>query len=65
MEAILVYLAIGLGVAFFAIKEDKLSKKVAKGFKLEAMDGDKDGKIQDGTEWERPVKKKSSPKKKK
>lgn len=57
MEAILVYLAIGLGISWIAIKEDRLQKKISDGFKPDAKDGDRDGLIQDGTKWERKVKK--------
>ena len=58
MEALLVYLAMALGISWIAIKEDRLQKKIADGFKPNAKDGDKDGLIQEGTKWERKDKKK-------
>jgi hypothetical protein len=53
MEAILVYLGIAIGISVIAIKEDLLNKKIAKGYKPNAKDGDGDGIIQDGTVWQR------------
>lgn len=53
MEPVLVYLAMALAISWIAIKEDRLQK----GFKANAKDGDGDGLIQDGTKWEREVKK--------
>lgn len=58
MEALLVYLAMALGISWIAIKEDCLQKKIDDGFKPNAKDGDKDGLVQEGTKWERKDKKK-------
>jgi hypothetical protein len=57
MEPVLVYLAMALAISWIAIKEDRLQKKIADGFNPNARDGDKDGLIQEGTKWERKVKK--------
>jgi hypothetical protein len=57
MEPVLVYLAMALAISWIAIKEDRLQKKIADGFNPNASDGDKDGLIQEGTKWERKVKK--------
>jgi hypothetical protein len=53
MEAVLVYLALAVAISWIAIQEDR----VQKGFKSNAKDGDRDGLIQEGTKWERKVKK--------
>lgn len=53
MEIILVYLGMALAISVIAIQEDRSQK----GFKANAKDGDGDGWIQDGTKWERKVKK--------
>jgi hypothetical protein len=58
MEAILVYLGLSIVISAIAIQEDRLQKKIADGFNPNARDGDKDGLIQEGTKWERKVKKK-------
>ena len=58
MEALLVYLAMALGISWIAIKEDRLQKKIDDGFKPNAKDGYKDGLVQEGTKWERKDKKK-------
>ena len=58
MEALLVYLAMALGISWIAIKEDRLQKKIDDGFNPNAKDGDKDGLVQEGTKWERKDKKK-------
>jgi hypothetical protein len=58
MEPILVYLGLAIVISIIAIKEDRLQKKIADGFKPNAKDGDKDGLIQEGTKWERKAKKK-------
>ena len=50
---VLVYLAMALGISWIAIQEDR----VQKGFKANAKDGDGDGFTQDGTKWQRKVKK--------
>jgi hypothetical protein len=57
MEAVLVYVALAIVISWITIKEDRLQKKIADGFDPNAKDGDKDGLIQDGTKWERKVKK--------
>ena len=41
-----------------AIREDRLQKKILDGFNPNAKDNDKDGLVQEGTKWERKVKKK-------
>ena len=46
-----------LAISVITIKEDMLDKKIAQGFNPNAIDGDKDGIIQEGTKWERKVKK--------
>jgi hypothetical protein len=45
MEPILVYLAMAVFISFDAIRED--------GFKFIVYDRDRDGKVQEGTKWER------------
>jgi hypothetical protein len=57
MEPILVYLGLAIVISIIAIQEDRLQKKIADGFKPNAKDGDDDGLIQEGTKWERKVKK--------
>jgi hypothetical protein len=52
MEPVLVYLAMALAIAWITIQEDRSQK----GFKANAKDGDGDGWIQEGTKWERKVK---------
>jgi hypothetical protein len=52
MEPVLVYLAMALAISWITIKEDRAQK----GFKANATDGDGDGWIQEGTKWERKVK---------
>jgi hypothetical protein len=52
MEPVIVYLAMALAISWIAIKEDRNQK----GFKANAKDGDGDGWIQEGTKWERKVK---------
>jgi uncharacterized membrane-anchored protein len=49
MSLILVYLVIAVVISFITIRDDMLSK----GYKPNAVDGDNDGIIQDGTRWER------------
>ena len=58
MEALLVYLGIAIAISVIALREDRLQKKIADGFKPNAKDGDKDGLVQEGTKWERKAKKK-------
>jgi hypothetical protein len=53
ISVLLVYLAMALAISVIAIKEDRLQK----GFKANAKDGDGDGWVQEGTKWERKVKK--------
>jgi hypothetical protein len=57
MEPVLVYVALALVISWITIKGDRVQKKIADGFDPNAKDGDKDGLIQDGTKWERKVKK--------
>ena len=55
--AILVYLGLAVVISILTIKEDRVQKKIANGFKPTAKDGDKDGLVQEGTKWERKGKK--------
>jgi hypothetical protein len=57
IEVVLVYALMAVAISWIAIKEDRLQKKIADGFKPDAKDGDKDGLVQEGTKWERKVKK--------
>ena len=57
MEALLVYLGMAIAISVIAIREDRLQKKIADGFKPNAKDRDGDGLIQEGTKWERKSKK--------
>ena len=57
MEVLLVYLGLALVISWITIKEDRLQKKIDDGFNPNARDGDKDGLVQEGTKWERKVKK--------
>jgi hypothetical protein len=57
MEPVLVYVVLAIVISWITIKDDRLQKKIADGFDPNAKDGDKDGLIQDGTKWERKVKK--------
>jgi hypothetical protein len=57
IEVLLVYIGLALFISIVTIKEDMLDKKIAQGFNPNAIDGDKDGIIQEGTKWERKVKK--------
>jgi hypothetical protein len=50
------YLAMCAVMAYIAISEDRLYKKIAKGYNPNAKDNDKDGLVQEGTRWERKVK---------
>jgi hypothetical protein len=55
MEPILVYISLAIVISIIAIQEDRLQKRIADGFNPNAIDGDKDGLIQEGTKWERKV----------
>lgn len=57
MEAIAVYIAIGIIASYIVLREDALSKKIKNGFNPNAKDGDKDGIVQENTKWERKAKK--------
>ena len=46
-----------IAISVIAIREDRLQKKIADGFKPNAKDRDGDGLIQEGTKWERKAKK--------
>jgi hypothetical protein len=50
------YLAMCVVMAYIAISEDRMYKKIAAGYNPNAKDGDKDGLLQEGTRWERKVK---------
>ena len=50
------YLAMCVVMAYIAVSEDRLYKKIAQGYTPNAKDGDKDGLLQEGTRWERKVK---------
>lgn len=52
IEVVAIYLAMAIVIACIAFNEDK----VLKGYNPNAKDGDKDGRIQDGTRWERRAK---------
>jgi hypothetical protein len=52
LDVVLVYLAMALGISWIAIQEDR----VQKGFNANAKDGDGDGLVQEGTKWQRKVK---------
>jgi hypothetical protein len=56
MEPLIVYLCLALVISWITIKEDRLEKKIKNGFNPNAKDGDKDGLVQEGTKWERKVK---------
>jgi hypothetical protein len=56
LEVILVYVALAFVISTITIKEDRLQKKISQGFNPNAKDGDKDGLVQEGTKWERKVK---------
>lgn len=58
MEALLVYAALALVISTITIKEDRLNKKISQGFNPDARDGDKDGLLQEGTKFQRKVKRK-------
>lgn len=47
----LVLLVMSIAIGAVAIREDKISK----GYNPDALDGDGDGWIQEGTKWERPT----------
>jgi hypothetical protein len=57
LEVILVYVALAFAISTINIKEDRLQKKISQGFKSNAKDRDNDGLVQEGTKWERKVKK--------
>ena len=57
LEVVLVYVALAFAISTITIKEDRLQKKISQGFNPNAKDGDKDGLVQEGTKWERKVKK--------
>jgi hypothetical protein len=44
-------------MSIIAVQEDRLHKKIAQGYNPNARDGDKDGLVQEGTRWERKIKK--------
>ena len=51
------YLAMCAVMSIIAVQEDRLHKKIAQGYNPNARDGDKDGLVQEGTRWERKIKK--------
>jgi hypothetical protein len=51
------YLAMCAVMSIIAVQEDHLHKKIAQGYNPNARDGDKDGLVQEGTRWERKIKK--------
>ena len=57
MEPILVYAMLAIIISIITIQEDRLQKKIKDGFNPNAKDGDGDGLIQEGTKWERRIKK--------
>jgi hypothetical protein len=52
MEVFIIVGVMAIAIALFAFNEDLVSK----GFKWKAKDGDGDGKVQEGTRWERKTK---------
>jgi hypothetical protein len=56
LEVLLVYVGLALVISIIVVKQDWLQKKIDKGFNPNAKDGDKDGIIQEGTKFERKVK---------
>ena len=52
MEVFIIVGVMAVAIALFAFNEDLVSK----GFKWRAKDGDGDGKVQEGTRWERKAK---------
>lgn len=68
MEILIILALVAVSITVIAIKEDARQKKELEGFNLFAIDRDNDGLVQEGTKWERPVKKaakkKAAPKKK-
>jgi hypothetical protein len=52
MEVFIIVGVMAVAIALFAFNEDLVSK----GFKWKAKDGDGDGKVQEGTRWERKTK---------
>lgn len=57
MEALLVYVGLALVISVITIRDDRLEKKIAQGFKVNSVDRDKDGLVQEGTKFERKAKK--------
>jgi hypothetical protein len=57
VKALLIYLGMAIAISVIVIREDRLQKKIFNGFNPNAKDNDKDGLIQEGTKWERKVKK--------
>ena len=53
IEVALVYVTMGIAISYIEIKQDILNKKIAQGYKPNAIDGDGDGIVQEGTKWER------------
>jgi hypothetical protein len=53
LEVLAVYVGVAIAISIITIQEDR----VAKGYKPDARDGDKDGIIQEGTKFERKAKK--------
>jgi len=54
MEVLIILGTLAFAISLFAINEDLVNK----GFKWRAKDGDGDGKVQDGTRFERKARKK-------
>ena len=54
-KVFLVYLFMAIAFAYTEIKQDLLNKKIADGYNPNAVDGDKDGIVQEGTKWERSI----------
>jgi hypothetical protein len=55
IEVTLVYLFLVIAIAYSEIKQDLLNKKISDGYNPNAVDGDKDGIVQEGTKWERSI----------
>jgi hypothetical protein len=56
VEALLVYVGLALVISVMTIRDDRLEKKIAQGFKVNSVDRDKDGLVQEGTKFERKAK---------
>ena len=51
-KVFIIYIGMAIVISVIALKADKVDK----GFKSNAKDGDGDGLVQDGTRWQRRIK---------